>query len=222
MSLVFISHSASDRAIASRVLDRLRKRRYESLFLDCDPEAGIKAGVDWELDLYRNLKQAAAVVVLCSPDSMASPWCFAEIIQARSLGKPIFPVLVRPCEVVGVLANIQMIDLTGDDDSAGFERLFDGLRTAGLDPFDSFGWDPRRPPFTGLVYFEAADAGIFFGREGEARRVVEMLTRLKLPGEPHLALLIGSSGSGKSSLVRAGVLPRLAKDPEHWVVTWPR
>ena len=51
--------------------------------------------------------------------------------------------------------------------------------------------------------------------------MIELLTRLNLPGEPRLAVVIGSSGSGKSSLVRAGVLPRLAKDPDRWAVVPP-
>ena len=64
MSQVFISHSTKDKAIALQVLERLREQGYQSLFLDSDPEAGIKAGAEWERDLYRNLKLAAAVVVL--------------------------------------------------------------------------------------------------------------------------------------------------------------
>src|SRR5262249_36390694 len=79
----------------------------------------------------------------------------------------------------------------------------------------------RRPPFPGLFYFDREDAGIYFGRDAEVRRVIELLTRLKLPGEPRLAVVIGSSGSGKSSLVRAGVLPRLAKDPDRWAIVPP-
>src|SRR4051794_19063694 len=158
VSAIFISHSTQDKSTALRVLDRLRQRGYESLFLDSDPEAGIKAGVDWERDLYRNLKLAAAVVVLCSPDSMASRWGFAEITQAKALGKALFPVVVRPCELVGSLTGSQAIDLAGKgeeegfrrlfdglSEEEGFRRLFDGLSNAGLDPADSLGWDPRRP-----------------------------------------------------------------------------
>ena len=165
MSTIFISHSTRDKTIALQVLERLRKQGYEALFLDSDPEAGIKAGRDWERDLYRNLKLAAAVVVLCSPDSMASRWCFAEITQAKALGKALFPVVIRPCEVVGSLTDRQVIDMarrgeeegfqrlfdfasearypgaSGRGEEEGFQRLFDGLRAAGPDPADSFGWD---------------------------------------------------------------------------------
>ena len=144
-----------------RVLDRLRKRGFRSLFLDSDPESGIKAGVDWERDLYRNLKMAGAVVVLCSPDSIASRWCFAEITQAKALGKALFPIVIRPCEVFGSVTDRQAIDMVGRGEDEGFARLFDGLRAAGLDPLDSFDYNPQRPPFPGFNYFDAEDAGIY-------------------------------------------------------------
>ena len=126
MSTIFISHSTQDKTIALQVSSG-SEQGYEALFLDSDPESGIKAGSDWERELYRNLKLAAAVVVLCSPDSMASRWCFAEIAQAKALGKAIFPVVIRPCEVVGSLTDRQVIDMAGRGQEEGFQRLFDGL-----------------------------------------------------------------------------------------------
>jgi WD40 repeat protein/DNA-binding SARP family transcriptional activator len=64
-------------------------------------------------------------------------------------------------------------------------------------------FDPEVCPFKGLAPFETADAGRFFGRE---RIVAELVGRLA--GSPFLAL-VGASGSGKSSLLRAGLLPAL-------------
>lgn len=59
-------------------------------------------------------------------------------------------------------------------------------------------------PFKGLACFEAVDAAYFFGRE---RLVAQLVARLV--GAPFLGV-VGPSGSGKSSLVRAGLLPALA------------
>src|SRR5262245_48517252 len=63
-------------------------------------------------------------------------------------------------------------------------------------------------PFRGLAPFEAEHAAVFFGRDrviGEARRrFVEAADR----GIPFL-LIVGASGSGKSSLARAGLIPQL-------------
>ena len=58
-------------------------------------------------------------------------------------------------------------------------------------------------PFKGLAPFELADAEFFFGRE---RLVDELVARL---AETPLLTLVGPSGSGKSSLLRAGLLPAL-------------
>jgi WD40 repeat protein/DNA-binding SARP family transcriptional activator len=59
-------------------------------------------------------------------------------------------------------------------------------------------------PFKGLAPFEGADAEIFFGRE---RLVGELVARL---ADSALLAVVGASGSGKSSLVQAGLLPALA------------
>jgi len=61
-------------------------------------------------------------------------------------------------------------------------------------------------PYKGLAPFEAGDAELYFGRE---RLVAELADRLR--DVPFLAI-IGSSGSGKSSLLRAGLLPALGLD----------
>ena len=69
-------------------------------------------------------------------------------------------------------------------------------------------------PFKGLASFEVADAPYFFGRE---RLVAELVARLV--GAPLLGV-VGPSGSGKSSVLRAGLLPALAggvlPGSEHW------
>ena len=59
-------------------------------------------------------------------------------------------------------------------------------------------------PYRGLARYEQHDATVFFGRE---RLVAELLVRL---ASSDLLAVVGSSGSGKSSLVRAGVLAALA------------
>jgi len=61
-------------------------------------------------------------------------------------------------------------------------------------------------PFKGLAPFETADAEFFFGRE---RLVEELVARM---AEAPLVAIVGASGSGKSSLVRAGLLPAIEAD----------
>ena len=59
-------------------------------------------------------------------------------------------------------------------------------------------------PFKGLASFESADADYFFGREGLVAELVARLVGARLLG------ILGPSGSGKSSVLRAGLLPALA------------
>ncbi len=56
-------------------------------------------------------------------------------------------------------------------------------------------------PFPGLRPFETEEYNLFFGREGQSD---ELLARL---GRTRFLAVVGTSGSGKSSLVRAGLLP---------------
>jgi WD40 repeat protein/class 3 adenylate cyclase len=78
---------------------------------------------------------------------------------------------------------------------------------------------PGEAPFKGLQYFEEADSELFFGRELLTAKLVNRLRGLPSPeGEGHsergvrfLSVIIGASGSGKSSLVRAGLIPALKK-----------
>src|SRR6266571_5680358 len=64
-------------------------------------------------------------------------------------------------------------------------------------------------PYRGLRAFEEKDAAFFFGREAAATRVLERMSR-HLEGTG-LLVVSGVSGAGKSSLLRAGVLPRIRR-----------
>lgn len=74
-------------------------------------------------------------------------------------------------------------------------------------------------PFRGLDVFDAAHAPVFFGRRDDVLRAVESLRAGAARGTPFL-LVLGASGTGKSSLARAGVLPRLTTagvtEVDHW------
>jgi WD40 repeat protein len=62
-----------------------------------------------------------------------------------------------------------------------------------------------KPPFMGLKYFDEDQANLFFGREELTAKLVSHLR------EDHFLALVGASGSGKSSVIRAGLVPALRR-----------
>lgn len=64
---------------------------------------------------------------------------------------------------------------------------------------------PGESPYKGLQYFDMADADLFFGRE---KLVTELISHLR---QNRFLAVVGASGSGKSSIIRAGLLPALQR-----------
>jgi hypothetical protein len=217
---LFISYSSSDRDAAQRLGERLRAEGYAALFLDFDPDQGIPAGRNWERELYSHLRKTDAVIFLASAASVASRWCFLELGLARSLDKPIFPLRLEGDAWLELLDDAQWIDLA--EGERAYARLWEGLRREELDPADSFAWDPTRRPYPGLEPFAPQDAAVFFGRDHEIERLLELVQPTLQRGVAgRLVAIFGPSGSGKSSLLRAGLLPRLENLKERWVVVPP-
>ncbi|MEL7542091.1 MAG: toll/interleukin-1 receptor domain-containing protein, partial [Pseudomonadota bacterium] len=101
------------------------------------------------------------------------------------------------------------------------ETLIRGLRAAGA--LSNVGIDPsafeidraRLPsPFPGLSAFDDEDhhAAIFYGRDPEIISCLEHLRQARANSSNKPIGIIGASGSGKSSLMRAGILPRLRRE----------
>lgn len=73
---------------------------------------------------------------------------------------------------------------------------------------------PGDPPFKGLQYFDEADFDLFFGRELLTAKLIDRLHEARF-----LSVIIGASGSGKSSLVRAGLIPTLRNEQDqNWQI----
>jgi len=72
---------------------------------------------------------------------------------------------------------------------------------------------PGTSPYMGLQYFNEEDAEWFFGRQEVTERLVQSVRSL------HFLAVIGASGSGKSSIVRAGLVPAIkTRYPSQWHV----
>ena len=77
-------------------------------------------------------------------------------------------------------------------------------------------------PYKGMVFFDEADADLFVGREALTNELAQKVLALSDPDNPapvRFLAVIGASGSGKSSLVRAGLAPALRWQSE--AANWP-
>ena len=70
----------------------------------------------------------------------------------------------------------------------------------------------QTPPFMGLKYFDVANADLFFGREA---LTAELTAHLQ---NDHFLAVVGASGSGKSSLVRAGLVAAMQQDDPNLLI----
>lgn len=64
-------------------------------------------------------------------------------------------------------------------------------------------------PFQGLFAFEFEKAPVFFGRDNATGAIIRTFQRQVAQGRARSVMIIGASGTGKSSLARAGILPML-------------
>ena len=75
---------------------------------------------------------------------------------------------------------------------------------------------PGFAPYKGLLFFDEADASLFFGRENLIAHLSDRVLNLAAGAATRLLAVVGASGSGKSSLVRAGLAVALKR--EGWEV----
>lgn len=199
------------------VRDWLVEEGYGPVFVDFDRNEGLVGGKEWWSQLSSKQKQAKVFVVLVSRNWLESLPCRDELTIARHEGKPIIAVRLDDCQPSGYLPRIHYIQFRGDAET--WQRLTTALQEAGASP-SVFKPSPERPPFPGLLAFDVDDAALYFGREAE---VVDVLARIERSrqGDKRLFVVAGPSGSGKSSLLRAGVLSRLRRRSPEWVATMP-
>lgn len=217
MARVFISHSSRDAEPAQELFAWLKSQGFERGFLDIDTDHGIPPGAKWEQTLYEELERAEAVILLLTRNWFDSKWCFAEFAQARSRGKAIFPVIVSPDGDQYVGDDLQKVDLTKDRDG-GLERLSHRLTEVALLSQSGFDFPPGRAPYPGFLAFDEDDAAIYFGRDDDVRRLIQRLDSRRIEGGRRFVVVLGESGTGKSSLLRAGLLPRVKRAKREWIV----
>ncbi len=216
MAQLFVSHSSADNELAAKVKDSLADLGYESVFLDFDPTGGLVPGQAWRDQLFTNLDACDAVVFITTPKSNASQWCHSELALTRWLRKPILALLVDGCDAHPLTADLQGLKVTSD--TIDPERVRTALTALGLD--QEARWDASRSPYPGLRAFDESYAAVFFGRDRQIDQLRQLVDPPSRSREGAIIPVLGPSGSGKSSLVRAGLVPALRVTPD-WVITDP-
>jgi formylglycine-generating enzyme required for sulfatase activity len=244
MAVLFVSHSSKDDAALTALEVWLRANDFTDIFID---HKNIAGGDKWREELRKSASACRVVICLVTENWLASEQCFGEFVASNYImGKRIIPLfwlpavqslsdaekrrLAKVCEEdQGLKLNSCVtvngtLDLEADPNVA--MRLKIGLRSAGalsrvgLDP-EAFAIDRNlRPmPFPGLTSFtdEDADAALFYGRSREIAETLEALRKMRAAAERQPFVIFGASGAGKSSLLKAGIIPRLRREAPAWL-----
>src|SRR5262245_22721789 len=205
---VFLSYHSPDRQSLLRVRELLGARGIAT-FLDRE---NLVPGMPWPHALEEALRHAKAVVVFLGAHGIGL-WQKREIgfaldrqVRAEQSGQsfPVIPVLLAGADPApGFLFLNTWIDLRGDvadpDMIDALARAIRGDTPDGAEP------GPALCPYRGVRAFREEDQGFFFGREAYLAPLLEVTLSQRL------VALVGLSGSGKSSLVHAGLVPLLRR-----------
>lgn len=219
---VFFSYHSQDREVVEAVARALQERGLR-VFLD---RWYLLPGRPWPQALEEALRSCRAVAVFLGRHGTGR-WQQREKDlaldrQARDSLFPVIPVLLAQGEAaLGFLGLNTWVDLSREpDDPVAMEILASAVR--GEPP----GPDLRERiqatlaaicPYRGLRHFREEDSAFFFGRDTFTEELVRAVERQTVR-RPSFVALVGASGCGKSSVARAGLLPRLRR--EGWGQVW--
>jgi WD40 repeat protein len=208
---VFLSYATADAQAARQFAETLRRNGIEVWF-DRD---NIRPGDPWIAALEEAISDASAMVVYIGRLGIQA-WVDREVrfgLVRNTRDHEAFrliPVLgegADPARLPPFVQQQQFVDLRDPQHAPEqIRRLIDTLRNpstfqAGIPPE----YWTEHSPFRSLQVFSPEDSWLFFGRDRDNGELLARLARA-----PTLAV-IGNSGSGKSSLIQAGLIPALRR-----------
>jgi TIR domain len=221
---IFLSHNSRDKPAVERIATKLKRAGLEP-WLD---KWCLTPGGKWQEELAAGLRASSACGFFIGPNGVGD-WASEELNVAldRAAKDRVFrlflvllPAVPEPFDATSLppfLSTRTWIDLRkGIEDSRGFQLLINAIKGVAPGPETPIEARADICPYRGLQTFNEEDVEFFFGRNGDIQRLVE-----KLKATRFFAVL-GPSGSGKSSVVRAGLIPRIRAgalpDSNTWTV----
>lgn len=200
---VFVSYADEDGAwVEGYLLNAL-----EEAGLTCHSEAMFRLGVPRLIEFESAVKNSERTLLVISPAYLADNFVeFANLLfQSYGLDTNLWPVvgiILHPVQELPMrLKMLECLDATdGTKQQKAIQRICENFQK----PVPTLVEIPDCP-YPGMVPFKQEDSDRFFGRQ---REVNDLIQHLRL--YPFLAV-IGASGSGKSSLVFAGLIPQMQK-----------
>ncbi len=201
----FLSYNSLDHAIVERVAKELATRQCKC-FVD---RWYLQPGRDWIEALERALSSSRAMAMFIGPHGMGRwqqrerAWGQNREVEVETYS--FIPVLLPGCEPpLGFMKNFMWVDLRDNPaDLRQLDALAAAIRGEPVNPDEA----PLRReaicPYRGLLAFREEDSEFFFGRQKYTDDLVELVQHHSM------VAVTGASGSGKSSVVRAGLVPRL-------------
>lgn len=228
---VFLSHSSGDKHAVEELARRLAKEGVEA-WLD---KWHLIPGDPWQPALEKALAESETCAVFVGPSGLG-PWQNEEMraaidqrVRESARHFRVIPVLLPDAEraerssLPTFLAGTTWVEFRDSlDDADAFHRLVCGIRGAEPGPGPGQAIYEGQCPYRGLRVFDVGDAPFFFGREA----LVQWLLNEIRPAPEGQAVnrflaIVGASGSGKSSVARAGLVAAIKHDAIPDSSRWP-
>ncbi|MCC6918164.1 MAG: TIR domain-containing protein [Alphaproteobacteria bacterium] len=136
-----ISYSRADQSRVEALLSSLKARGLVIWF-----DKDIPGGALWEEIIAKKYRASGALLFFVSKASLESQRCSEEVSTARTLGKPIIPVLLDPLKLPDDLPDRFVLTLQARNTVDAFERNQEEVETAILKALDGFGIRPGAVP----------------------------------------------------------------------------
>jgi energy-coupling factor transporter ATP-binding protein EcfA2 len=227
----FLSHNGADKPAVRDLAAKLEERGL-ACWLD---EWNLIPGNPWQPAIEEALGQCDTCLVFFGPHGLG-PWHNEEMrlalqrrVNSRERKLRVLPVILpggqraKESELPGFLQGTTWVEFRRSiDEEDALHRLVCGIKC--IPP-------GRRPgatilegecPYLGLKTFQPEDAPLFFGRTAKAQELIDRLrNNFGIPKEARFLALIGASGSGKSSLALAGLIPSIQRGELPASAKWP-